>query len=239
MDEHLLIVAEDQVDSTVEFFRKYMAGFLISTHETSASVCGSDYERSQENATADTGDLLCMMFGATNTVREDRFFTNAMERQTNATALPLNCTVPIDNNSSRIVPYFRALNCSFSNLNEQYENASRYPDCNDVMFINDTTSISFMLNSTTTNLTHATNGFQVDGGVRDRVSNYSVPNGASAFGRRHAEIGSSEILGATIFYNNQVITIEALISNMYIGKCRHVCIVRTICVSMDKHDTWY
>ena len=225
MDEHLLNVAEDEVDSTVEFFRKYMAGFLISTHETSASVCGSDYERSQDNATADTGDLLCMMFGATNTVRDNRFFTNTTERQTNATTLPLNCTVPINNNSSRIVPYFRALNCSFSNLNEQYENASRYPDCNDVMFINNETSISFMLGSMTTDLANATNGFQIDGGVRDIVSNYLV--GASEFGRQHAEIGNSE-MGATIFYNNQVITIEALISNMCIGKCRHVCIVRTV-----------
>ena len=225
MDEHLLNVAEDEVDSTVEFFRKYMAGFLISRHETSTSVCGSDYERSQDNATADTGDLLCMMFGATNTVRDNRFFTNTTERQTNASTLPLVCTVPINDNSSRIVPYSTALNCSFLNLNKQYENASRYPDCNDVMFINNATSISFMLDSMTTDLTTAIDGFQVDGGVRDTVSNYVV--GASAFGRRHAEIGDSEV-GATIFYNNQVITIEALISNMCIGKCRHVCIVMTV-----------
>ena len=228
MDEHLLNVAEDEVDSTVEFFRKYMAGFLISRHETSASVCGSDYERSQDNATADTGDLLCMMFGATDTVRDNRFFTNTTERQTNASTLPLVCTVPINDNSSRIVPYYTALNCSFLNLNEQYENALPYPDCNNVMFINDATSISFMLDSMTTDLANAMNDFQVDGGVRDIVSNFSVPNGASAFGRQHAEIGSSEILGATIFYNNQVVTIETLISNMCIGKCKHVCIVRTI-----------
>lgn len=227
MDEHLLNVAEDQADSTVEFFRKYMAGFLISTHETSASVCRSDYERGAENATADTGDLLCMMFGVTNAVREDEYFTDTTERQ-----IPENC------NGGSISPYFTALSCSLSGLNGQYGNASRYRDCNDVMFMNDTTSISFMLDNMTTNLANAMNGFQVDGGVRDIVSNFPIPNEASAFGRQYAEIGSS-VMGATIFYNNQVITIEALISNMCTGKCRHVCIVRTVLSCMCWHGQTY
>ena len=216
MDEHLLNIIEDgQVDSTVEFFRKYMAGFLISRHETSTSVCGSDYERDLNNGTADTGDLLCMMYGATQSVRGEKFFNDTVYRQMyNLTA---NCT--FDPSRSRPVTYTSALRCPLGDLNEEYMGASPYPGCNGVMF--NETSISFMLNSDTTNLTslpREPNVFQVDGGVRDIASGDAVPNGADGtFGRRHAEIGPSEEMGATIFYNNQVINVKALINSMCNG----------------------
>lgn len=254
MDEHLLNIVEDgQVDSTVEFFRQYMAGFMISRHETSTSVCGSNYERgTTDNGTADTSDLLCMMYGATQTVRGEEFFRNTVDRQMYARSLPRACYIVIDaDRDVRRVTYSSALGCSLGSLNEEYMDALEYPICDDVMFdltqnpsMNETT-ISFMLDSTMTNLTDLLRQpyvFQVDGGVRDVASSDAFAGGGSTnmFGRRHAEIGLLDEMGATIFYNNQVINFEALINSVCIGiyHWTNVCVHTCICMYIySMYDT--
>ena len=217
MDEHLMRLSEsDEVDSTVDFFRKYMAGFLISTHETSTSVCGSDYVRDMVDETsADTGDLLCTMFGTTPVAREEFYFRNTVYRaNTIVNNTATSCTI------SGPPSYQAVVNCTVGNLIDEYPamTRSQYPVCTNVSFqfesnpINDTVinALRFVVNNVTPNISHNVEGvFQVDGAIREVASANAQRNGNSAtLGRRYAEFGNSNtIRGATIYYNNQV-TVE-------------------------------
>lgn len=218
MDEYLIRLSEsDSVDSTVDFFRKYMAGFLISRHESTMSLCGSDYDRGVNDSTADTEDLMCMMYGATNTIRSESFFMDTVERQEYLNTLPANCIVRDGEDVE--VRYASAVSCSLDGLNEQYNNASEYDNCNNVNFALNMVTVneSFMLDSMTTNISLAAGSepFQVDGAVRDVASSGAVPDGSSSsFGRRYAEVADSVITGATIYYNNQVIHIDTLVNTV-------------------------
>lgn len=202
LDEHLLRFITDQVE-TVDFFRKYMAGFLISKHETSLSVCGSDHVNNGMNdEIADTGDLLCAMYGATESVQMEDFFTDTVYRQSLSSSIP-ECT------ERGIVSYLSAVSCALGNVTEEDLSKSMYPGCNNIGFNIDTSSadekIGFAVEDTTTNVSmYSDTVFQVDGAIRDSSLN-RIPFGSdTTFGRRHAKLGSSNIAGATIYYNNQV-----------------------------------
>lgn len=206
MDEFLIGLTEsDEVDSVIDFFRKYMAGFLISKHETSTSVCETDYERGVNDNMADTGDLLCMMYGTTESVRTEDFFTGPVYREPFFATPPVNCT--------SVFRYESAVSCAFDGLNEMYLNRPSYPDCNDISFDIDNTVngtiIRFMIDNNTTDIStynSTINGaFQVDGAVREIVSSFAQN---STFGRRHATFdNNADITGATVYYNNQVCSI--------------------------------
>ena len=216
MDEYLISLSEsDEVDNTVDFFRKYMAGFLISTHETSMSVCGSDYVRDMDDElSADTGDLLCTMFGTTPVAREEDYFRDTVNRaSTTVNNTATNCA--IDGPPS----YQAVVDCTVNNLINEYPamNGSRYPECTNVNFqiernpIADSVinTLRFVTENVTTNISRDVEGvFQVDGAIREVASANARPSGSTAtLGRRYAGFGNSEIRGATVYYNNQV-TIE-------------------------------
>ena len=219
MDEHLISTA-DQAD-TVEFFRSYMAGFLISKRERAMSLCGSDYVRGDDDNIPDTEDLMCMMYGATTSVRTEEFFYNSTYR--------LNATVDIYGGSCLFneMPLHRTVvNCAISALAIDYMNGSQYPDCNDIGFeinkrLNSTSntyyvdSLDFTIEDATTDITMEDDQFQVDGAVRESVAFHAVPRGyPSTFGRRHFDFANSEITGVTIYYNNQVITTSSCFNGL-------------------------
>ena len=209
MDEHLISTA-DRTD-TIEFFRSYMAGFLISKRERAMSLCGLDYVRGDDENIPDTEDLMCMMYGATTLVRTEEFFYNSMYR--------LNATddIYVGNCLINEIPLHRTVvDCTISDLAMNYMNGSQYPDCNDIGFeinkrLNSTSNTYYAdLLDATTDITmelEDDDQFQVDGAVRESVAFHAVPqeyNGT--FGRRHFDFANSEIAGVTIYYNNQVIT---------------------------------
>ena len=215
MDEYLMRLSEsDEVDSTVDFFRKYMAGFLISTHETSTSVCGSDYVRDMDDESADTGDLICTMFRTTPVAREQDYFRDTVYRtSTTVNNTATNCTI------SGRPSYQAVVGCTVGNLIDEYPTVtgSRYPECTNVTFQNEINPIDndnsvintlrFVTENVTTDISQDVEGvFQVDGAIREVVSADAQPSGSNAtLGRRYAGFGNSEIRGATVYYNNQVI----------------------------------
>ena len=206
MDEHLIRTA-DQAD-TVEFFRSYMAGFLISKRERAMSLCGSDYVRGNDDNITYTKDLMCMMYRATPSVQTEEFFYNSTYR--------LNPTVDIYDESCLFneMPLHRTVvNCTISNLTINYTSESQYPNCSDIGFEID--SLNFTIENTTTDITMEDDQFQVDGAVRESVAFHAVPHGYnSTFGRRHFDFANSEITGVTIYYNNQVITTSSCFNGL-------------------------
>ena len=206
IDEHLLDIADNRID-TVEFFRRYTAGFLISRRESAMSLCGSDYVRGVDNQTADTTDLICAMFRTTPLVRTERFFSNSVYRF-NSTVNDASCT-----GGSGIPFYSTVVECTIENLTREYLGRARYPECNNISLEisrnleNVVNPLRFVIEDSTTDLS-IYNGtiFRVDGVIRETALSYSAPAGFnSTFGRRHAEFSNSDITGATIYYNNQVI----------------------------------
>ena len=222
MDEHLLDVADNQID-TIEFFRRYTAGFLISRHESAISLCGSDYVRGVDDELADTEDLMCVMFGTTPLVQNETFFSNTSYR--------INSTINVttaDGNSTdngcveNGKPYYTTVvNCTIQNLTANYLGASQYPQCNDTSLkiernletVPNGTSryvvrtLQFDIENETTDLSMYNDSiFRVDGAVKQWALLSKVPNTSNiTFGRQYAVFPNSDITGATIYYNNQVI----------------------------------
>ena len=207
MDEHLISTADRE--DTVEFFRSYMAGFLISRRERAMSLCGTNYVRGEDDSMADTRDLMCMMYGATSQVQMERFFTDTQYRLN--TIVDGDCPLPL---------YSRVINCTISALVSDYMNGSPYPDCNDIGFNitsngNYTETFEFTIEDATTDITMEDDVFQVDGAVREAAGLHAVPQGhLSTFGRRYFDFADSDITGVTIYYNNQV----TIASSCFIGQ---------------------
>ena len=212
MDEYLIDFADNRID-TSDFFRRYMAGFVISKRENFLTHCGANYSRniSAPLSSLDNKDLMCLMLGYTPIVESTSLFTNTISRQSLLAKLPQNDAC---NSAPEQPTYVDTTLCMFSKLIEAYRTNStvKYPSCNsfnlteDYVFIVDQSSVR--------NVTNTSGLFRVDGAVRlgsDFVSTYG-PNsyiddsGISEnefVGRQYAPL--TEISGVTIFYNNQVI----------------------------------
>ena len=105
VDEELIRLA-DRVFDTSDFFRRYMAGFVISTRENVVSHCGTDYVRNVNDfGKLDTKDLMCMMLGFSPIVESDSLFTDTEFRRS------------VISNQSR----HDLINCFFSHLSNEYQ----------------------------------------------------------------------------------------------------------------------
>jgi len=186
-----------------------MAGFVISKHENSLSVCRTD---DRVNSTdADANDAICMMIGATPIVDNDPAFTNTLIRQQYINIS--ECTI----DGSRvtrmihdipILTYANAIDCAYRNLSLDYvfeSGSNRYPECSNIGFNNQSFSFTIDSNTTTDVSTMTDSSFRVSGSVRQAAE--SIADFSSAhFGRVYAPISNTQITGATIYYNNQVYT---------------------------------
>ena len=202
MDEELIRLA-DRVFDTSDFFRRYMAGFVISTRENAVSHCGTDYVRNvNDSGKLDTKDLMCMMLGFSPIVESDSLFTDTEFRRS------------VISNQSR----HDLINSFFSNLSNEYPNV-KYPECNNITLSN--ASGIYQVSIHIYNGTSISGSFRVDGSVRQSSDgnmmescdgnmtessdgNMTDPSRTCGLvGRQYAPL--EEITGATIFYNNQVI----------------------------------
>ena len=191
VDERLMEMAESE--DPVQFFRKYMAGFVISKRESAVSHCGSV---TRDN---DVHEFMCFMFSTTPVVRNEPLFADSIARQ-----------YRIDD-SQCFRTYDSTVSCSFFNSESSipvpdYENSSihnQYLNCSNA-FLNVNT-LSFEVDqSTTTNTMMIDNNFEVDGTIRHISDDRDVIE--STVGRMYAPYGSNtEMMGATVYYNNQVI----------------------------------
>ena len=219
MDEYLMDFADNQID-TSDFYRRYMAGFMISKREHLVSHCGSNYTRNFNMTlptffgSLDTKDMMCLMLGFTPIVESASLFTDTQIRQSLKSDLYQNDTCFANNLNPEVLDYAETTNCMFSKLANAYHSNSnvKYPNCNS---FNLTERYMFIVNgSIVENATDIYSGdFRVDGAVR-RASDFSVvyrsnsfidPTGVSEddlVSRQFAPL--REILGATIYYNNQV-----------------------------------
>ena len=190
MDEYLLRQSDGPVDTT-EFFRQYMAGFVINRRESAVSHCGSSYIRDPSNrmfSTADTRDLLCYILGVNPLVQNESLFFDSVERQNSVNLCPA------DFSNMPLLSYSDALQCS---LNVQ-TGTERYPIC-DNLVLNDT---NFVIDGTF-DATTLNAGFRLDGTVREISDNFLLEE-QELVGRQYAPIRNTEITGATVYYNNQV-----------------------------------
>jgi len=190
VDNYLLDLSDNQIDTT-DFFRQYMAGFLISTRETALSVCRSDNPYFVDNR-------ICQMIRATEIVKEEPVFTQSLQRLNyiNSTTCTTRNLGGID-----VLTFQDAVTCSFNGYFQQ--NAVNFPVCPDFSFDVDNITFSFVADNGMTNdvsQTTATN-FSVDGAVRN---NFDGGDEDKHFGRVHYTPNSTEITGATVYYNNQV-----------------------------------
>jgi len=185
VDDYLIDLSDNRIDTT-DFFRQYMAGFLISTRETAVSVCRSDVPYATENK-------MCQMIRATELVEEEPVFNDAFQRLNyiDSTECTRESVRNLDN--LRVLTYEDAVRCAFEGYTQ--ENAINFPVCPDFRFDFDNTTFTFVSDIGMTNDVSA--NFSVDGAVR----NY-FEGGGGHFGRVHHD--SSQITGATIYYNNQV-----------------------------------
>jgi len=191
VDDHLIDLSDNQIDTT-DFFRQYMAGFLISTRETAVSVCRSDDTNS-------VNDAMCQMIQATKTVQDKPAFTDTLLRQQYQNAT--NCTKR-DTQNTPVLSYLNAVDCAFENYSPPFVNS--FPNCLTIDFDVDNQTFTFVSDSgNTTDVSQATAAnFSVDGAVRNK---FDVPLiSMSHFGRVHYTPTSTQITGATVYYNNQV-----------------------------------
>jgi len=206
VDDYLITLSDRRID-TIDFFRRYMAGFVISKHENSLSVCRTD---DRVNSTdADANDAMCMMIGATPIVDNDPTFTDTLIRQRYINTS--QCTIDGSQvtrmiHGIPILTYGDAVGCVYRDLSVDYvfeSGSNRYPDCNNIGFNNQ--SFSFTIDSSTTTdvSTMTDSSFRVSGSVRQAAE--SIADFSSVyFGRVYAPISNTQITGATIYYNNQV-----------------------------------
>ena len=199
VDEHLMEMAENE--DPVEFFRKYMAGFVISKRESAVSHCGS-VNNDISTSDPDIRDLMCFMFSTTPVVRSESLFTDSVTRQYRIN--DLQCSI-----FESFLTYDATVSCSTFNTFSisEYENSdniqTQYLNCsNAVLNVN---TVSFEIGQNTTNTMMIDDNFEVDGTIRHLSDDIDI-QGVPIVGRIYAPYGSNaEILEATIYYNNQVI----------------------------------
>ena len=194
VDDHLLEMAEDE--GTVEFFRRYMAGFVISKRESAISHCGALNDNS--NNSISITDLMCSMLSVTPVVRNEPLFGDSIARQEE---MDDNCFSRFIGLEQRPLTYESTVTCSVSNLNYMYNflGPSQYPDCYNVT-LHDTKLL--LEQDNTTQFALIDNEFEVDGAVKQETESKRL-GGIQPIGRMHAPY-NTEMTGATIYYNNQV-----------------------------------
>ena len=205
VDERLMEMADSE--DPVQFFREYMAGFVISKRESAVSHCGSrplSEDDSDNYVTID--DLMCYMLSTTPVVQNDPVFTDIIQRHNNLT----QCT----GNGRSVLSYVDAFFCLSPHLSGQYtqSNTSLYPNCNNTILTTMFDDTMLSLTNKTTDYTMISNSFEVDGLIRQESDSTTI-DGVGIVGRLYAPYGGAEITGATVYYNNQVIL------SLWIIKC--------------------
>jgi len=194
VDEHLLRLSNGPVDTT-EFFRQYMAGFVISKRESAVSHCASQHVRGTIDDDADTRDVMCYMLSVNSLVQNEPYFFDSVARQ-NVIDGGNNCLSDVFN----LLTYQYAVQCASLNLINQLQFGSElYPTCNNAVL----SGTEFVPGSDTFNVTMVEASFRVDGAVRQESDIYEVYQQALV-GRQYATIRNTEITGVTVYYNNQV-----------------------------------
>jgi len=187
VDEHLMKTAENE--DTVQFFREYMAGFVISKRESAVSRCGVDpmVNIDVDDFDVTLRDLMCLMISTTPVLRNESLFSDSIERQN---VYPRDFNIPIT--------YENATSRSVFELENSYREKStvQYPNCNDT-FLNST---MLMLDTSTINAMMIDNDFEVDGVIR-QVSDIIPVSGDQLVGRVYVPYSGT---GAIVYYNNQV-----------------------------------
>ena len=190
VDNHLIDLSDNKIDTT-DFFRQYMAGFLISTRETALSVCRS-YDTDSINT------KICQMILATEIVQDNPVFTESLPRQVYENAS--NCTKDAINMrvGLGILSYQAAVGCSLEDSVSRSD-TNDLPFCANYTFVIDNDTFSFMSDNGTRDVSQIVANFSVDGAVRDELE-----EGLNHTGRVYYAPTSTQITGATVYYNNQV-----------------------------------
>ena len=209
VDERLMEMAEDE--DPVQFFREYMAGFIISRRESAVSHCGVNTSTSLDNGIdindldngIDINDLMCTMLSTSSLVQNDQFlFTDSMARQS-----IMDSTSQCYNRYHDVVlTYLDTISCSVHvDVIANYENLdtphTQYPICNNVIRELNSTTLSFEQN--TTNFMSIDNDFEVDGTIRQTTDFINI-EGDPLVGRLYAPYNNDIEVGVTVYYNNQV-----------------------------------
>jgi len=204
VDEELIRLADRMFD-TSDFFRRYMAGFVISTHENSVSHCGTTYVRNISNTmeNLDTKDLMCLMLGFTPIVESNSLLTDTEFRQSIISNLSRTdqCYSNAVMRTNQQLSYADTVSCLFfGDLTEAYSINStvKYPYCNNISLSGTFEVLVDQMD--TYNATNVSGSFRVDGAVRQFSDSSNANN--NLVGRQYAPL--AEITGATVFYNNQV-----------------------------------
>ena len=202
VDERLMEMADSE--DPVQFFREYMAGFVISKRESAVSHCGWNSSADGIERPLSVEDLMCYMLSTTPVVQSELLFVDSIGRQDNISMS--DCGRDYD----PLLTYSRVLSClsHVYTYTDPHTMAAQYPRCNDTV-LNMISSDSFVL-SLTRNITDYAmidNDFEVDGAVR-QMSDSEIVNGDNLVGRLYAPYGGAEITGATVYYNNQVICVS-------------------------------
>jgi len=198
VDDYLLDLSDNRIDTT-DFFRQYMAGFLISTRETALSACRS-------NDTTSVNNNICRMSLGTEIVEDNLAFTDTLTRQQyqGSTGCTVNATKIVSRiDGIPILNYEDSINCTFEGYDASGPpNANDFPNCPNIDFIasNITNSVfSFLPGNGTKDISQSHTSFSVDGAIRNRFE-----SGIGHFGRVYYAPTSTQITGATVYYNNQV-----------------------------------
>ena len=217
MDEYLIYFADNIID-TSDFYRRYMAGFVVSTRERLLSHCGSDYTRNVTSSSSlydplDTKDLMCLMLGFTPIVESTSLFTDTAARQSQIAKLSGINSCIADTIDTEVLTYVETTNCMFYDLVDAYRMNStvKYPNCSPFDFTN---AYTFIVDrNAVIHVANISADFTVDAAVR-MVSDFQVVYGPDSavdasgtsedelVGRQFAPL--TEISGVTIYYNNQV-----------------------------------
>jgi len=206
VDDHLITLSDRRIDTT-DFFRQYMAGFVISKHENSLSVCRTDDR--VDSTDVDSNDAMCMMIGATPIVNNDPAFTSTSLRQQYLNIS--QCTedggrLTREIHGIPILTYGDAVGCAYRSLSVDYvfeSGSNRYPECNNIGFNNQSFLFTIDNNATVDVSTMADSSFKVSGSIRQAADGIADLSSVY-FGRVYAPISNTQITGATIYYNNQV-----------------------------------
>ena len=195
VDDYLMNLADNEIDTT-DFFRQYMAGFLISTRETALSICRAG------NIDSVNTDI-CQMILATELVRNVSTFIDSLPRQDYQRVS--NCTKKVSDRIEEmdgiaVLSYQDAVECAFEDFFQP--NDTDFPTCTGFTFQVDVDSetFTFVSDNVDDDVSQIEANFSVDGAVRDHFAE----EGGGHFGRVHYAPTSTQITGATVYYNNQV-----------------------------------
>jgi len=195
VDEHLLRLSNGPVDTT-EFFRQYMAGFVISKRESAVSHCASQHVRGTIDDVADTRDVMCYMLSVNSLVQNESYFFDSVARQ-NVINSGNDC-LRLSSDYFKLLTYQDAVECASLDLINQF-GSELYPICNIAVL----SGTEFVPGSDTFNVSMVEPSFRVDGAVRQASDTHQVGL-QDLVGRQYASIRNTEITGVTVYYNNQV-----------------------------------